>query len=160
MAWNGRTGSRQGRVDPGSNGCEYKSKMDSAAPVSDPVLDEARPDGSSAPWPVDLVHLGRYTLGDAALEREILGLFLGQIPLTIEALKFAPTDKDWYQAAHTLKGSGRAVGAWRVARLAQQAEKLGGIADKAACEAIVQKIEEAVAEAEAYVASVFPDPRS
>lgn len=138
-------------------GCEYKSiTMDSVPLTHDLSLEDIRAEPGFAPWPVDLVHLGRYTLGDAALEREILGLFLGQIPLTIEALKFAPTDKDWYQAAHTLKGSGRAVGAWRVARLAQQAEKLGGIADKAACEAIVARIEEAVAEAEAYVASVFP----
>lgn len=106
--------------------------------------------------PIDLAHLGRYTLGDAALEREVLGLFLGQIPLTIEALRYAASDKDWYQAAHTLKGSARAVGAWRVASLAQQAEKLGAPADRALSEAILSSIEDAVAEADAFVARAFP----
>lgn len=134
--------------------------MENAAARVEYRFEDSRPLELSAPSPVDLKHLGRYTLGDVALEREILGLFLAQIPLTIEALKFAKSDKDWYQAAHTLKGSGRAVGAWRVSRLAQQAEKLGGLADGLACEAIITRIEEAVAEADAYVASVFPPVRA
>ncbi len=60
--------------------------------------------------PVDLKHLRRYTLGDAGLEREILDLFFGQLPTTIAALAAAATPKEWKVAAHTLKGSGRAVG--------------------------------------------------
>jgi hypothetical protein len=40
----------------------------------------------AADRPLDHAHLRRYTLGDAKLEREILGLFLAQIPLTIESL--------------------------------------------------------------------------
>lgn len=106
--------------------------------------------------PVDRAHLVRYTLGDPVLEREVLGLFLGQIPLTIESLKFAATDKDWHMAAHTLKGSARAVGAWRLARLASEAEKLGrAAAGTEACEAI-SAIEAAAAEVAAYLAIEVP----
>jgi hypothetical protein len=112
---------------------------------------------ASAGSPVDRAHLGRYTLGDMGLEREVLGLFLAQLPLTIESLQFASTDRDWQVAAHTIKGSGRAVGAWGIARLGLEAEKLGGIADREACRAIIGRIEEAAAEVESYFAAAFPD---
>jgi HPt (histidine-containing phosphotransfer) domain-containing protein len=105
--------------------------------------------------PVDRAHLARYTLGDAALEREILALFLAHVPLAIESLKFASTDKEWREAAHTLKGSCRAVGAWRLGDLGLEAERLGGLGDRAACRAIIARIEEAAIEVEAYVAALF-----
>jgi HPt (histidine-containing phosphotransfer) domain-containing protein len=105
---------------------------------------------------VDRAHLRRYTLADPRLEREILGLFLAQLPLTVEALRFATTDKEWREAAHTLKGSGRAVGARDVAQAALEAEKLGGVANRALCLAAIERIERAGAEVEAYVAAAFP----
>ena len=110
----------------------------------------------SSPWPVDRVHLARYTLGDKDLECEILGLFAAEMPQRIEALKRAQSEKDWKFATHTLKGSGRAVGAWRVAELAQQAELLepGAGKDAAAVAAAIQRIEEAGAEAVAYIAGL------
>jgi HPt (histidine-containing phosphotransfer) domain-containing protein len=117
-------------------------------------VEQLRP---SLPAPIDRVHLGRYTLGDAALEREILGLFLSQIPLTIESLRYAETDRDWRVAAHTLKGSGRAIGAWEIARLGQEAEKIGGIADREACAAVIGSIEGAAAAIEDYFMASFPD---
>ncbi|MBN9246850.1 MAG: Hpt domain-containing protein, partial [Hyphomicrobium sp.] len=76
--------------------------------------------------PIDLAHLRRYTLGDKALEDEVLRLFLAQLPETLAALRTAATERDWKIAAHTLKGSSRAVGAWRIASLAQEAEALRG----------------------------------
>lgn len=112
---------------------------------------------SSRAPPIDRVHLGRYTLGDAALEREVLGLFLAQIPLTIESLRYAESDRDWQIAAHTLKGSGRAIGAWEIARLGQEAEKIGGIADREACAAVIGSIEDAASAIEDYVNASFPD---
>ena len=63
------------------------------------------------------------------LELEILGLFVEQLPITIGALEHAPTDKEWGMAAHTLKGSARAVGAWPLAALAEDAERLHGLPD-------------------------------
>ncbi len=103
---------------------------------------------------IDLQHLRRYTLGDARLELEILGLFIGQAPATVDALKQAQTNKEWVTAAHTLKGSARAVGAWRLAKLAEQAERLGGPNDRAACDSVVSQLEEAAAEARAHIVAL------
>ena len=67
----------------------------------------------SSSRPVDLVHLSRYTLGERELEREVLELFCSQSLIYIERLREARSDKDWKDAAHTLKGSASAIGAWR-----------------------------------------------
>lgn len=75
---------------------------------------------------IDRAHLARFTFGDLALEIEVLNLFMGQAPMTLATLADARTDKAWRDAAHTIKGSARAVGAFRVATAAEQAERLGG----------------------------------
>lgn len=72
--------------------------------------------------PIDLVHLARQTLGDRALEREILGLFMTQARALVAKLEMAPAGKSRLDLAHTLKGSARAVGAWRVAEQAERCE--------------------------------------
>ena len=74
--------------------------------------------------PVDLAYLARFTLGNATLEREVLQLFAAQIPLYLEALHGARVRKAWRDAAHCIKGSACAVGAWRLARCAQFAERV------------------------------------
>lgn len=107
-------------------------------------------DAASEP-PVDLKHLARYTMGDKALEKEILELFLAQLPQTIAALDKAETDRDWRIAAHTLKGSGRAVGAWQVARLAEVAEREVARANPEHCADIIARIERAAAEAGDFI---------
>jgi HPt (histidine-containing phosphotransfer) domain-containing protein len=107
-----------------------------------------------ATGPIDLTHLRRFTLGDKSLELEILALFIQQVPLTLESLKTALTDQDWRMAAHTLKGSSRAVGAWRLAKLSEHAESLGGPSDRSACGSVLREIEEAAAEARAQIASL------
>lgn len=75
--------------------------------------------------PVDLVHLARYTFGNRSLEREVLRLFLSQSQACLRRLKEAGgDDQAWRDAAHTLTGSARAIGAWGVAHLAEQAQAL------------------------------------
>jgi HPt (histidine-containing phosphotransfer) domain-containing protein len=83
-------------------------------------------EGSSAQGedPIDRTHLARFTRGDAALEQEVLQLFASQMPLYVQQLRSAATPKEWKQAAHTIKGSALAVGAHRLARLAQTAESV------------------------------------
>ncbi|MEQ1718528.1 MAG: Hpt domain-containing protein [Hyphomicrobium sp.] len=105
--------------------------------------------------PVDLKHLRRYTLGDASLEREVLDLFLGQLPQTIAALGAAASEKDWKMAAHTLKGSGRAVGAWRIARIAEQAERSDGIANPARVAETMDLLADAAHEARAFIEATY-----
>ena len=72
--------------------------------------------------PIDLTHLFRMTLGDHSLEREVLALFerqadmlIGRMP-GLEAAGVAAL-------AHTLKGSARGIGAWQVARAAEEVER-------------------------------------
>jgi HPt (histidine-containing phosphotransfer) domain-containing protein len=82
----------------------------------------SRPEGGTKP--VDLQYLARFTLGDADLEREVLDLFLVHTPIYFSDLKNAVTAKSWHDAAHTLKGAARGIGAWRLARCAEAAERL------------------------------------
>lgn len=64
-------------------------------------------------------------MGNRSLELEVLQLFAGQAPSTLAALDAAHSAKDWHIAAHTLKGSARAVGAWALAKAAEEAERAG-----------------------------------
>ncbi len=71
--------------------------------------------------PIDRAHLSRMTLGDDALEREVLALFERQIDLLMARMTGA--DPAAVAAlAHTLKGSARGVGAWSIARAAEAVE--------------------------------------
>jgi HPt (histidine-containing phosphotransfer) domain-containing protein len=70
--------------------------------------------------PIDTGHLKRMTLGDANLEREVLAMFAGQAVGLIGTLATLPPDAD--ALAHTLKGSARAIGAFRVAEAAESLE--------------------------------------
>jgi HPt (histidine-containing phosphotransfer) domain-containing protein len=78
---------------------------------------------------LDETHLDRMTLGDRRLEREVLELFLRQTTIMLDRIVDAPPPLA-AAAAHTLKGSARGIGAWRVARAAelleQAAEEDGG----------------------------------
>lgn len=119
------------------------------------------PPGAAAE-PIDRAHLSRYTLGSPILEREILGLFLAQLPLSIEQLRFAATDREWQIAAHTIKGSARAVGAGQIASLALEAEQGSGMADEDERDRILAALEGASETVQIYVEDAFPheQPRS
>jgi HPt (histidine-containing phosphotransfer) domain-containing protein len=107
--------------------------------------------------PVDLVHLSRYTLGERDLEREVLELFCTQSFVYLEQLRQSPSDKDWRDLTHTLMGSARAVGAWRVAEAAERAEPLAGEALAASREAGINDIDTSLREAEAFIKSLLKD---
>jgi HPt (histidine-containing phosphotransfer) domain-containing protein len=70
--------------------------------------------------PIDIEHLKRMTLGDAGLQREVLAMFAGQAVGLIGSLATLPSDAE--ALAHTLKGSARAIGAFRVADAAESLE--------------------------------------
>lgn len=75
--------------------------------------------------PIDRAHLSRMTLADASLEREVLELFRRQSAMLVARIAdLAPEAAA--AAAHTLKGSARGVGAWRVASAAEAVEAAGG----------------------------------
>jgi HPt (histidine-containing phosphotransfer) domain-containing protein len=109
----------------------------------------AMPEGPA----VDLVHLSRQTMGDAALETELLGLFARQAAVVTARLAQDSTAVALCRAdlAHTLKGSARSVGANRVAAAAEAYEAAardGATPDLAA-------LQGAVAEACAVVADLI-----
>jgi len=70
--------------------------------------------------PIDDAHLGRMTLGDIALEHEVLAMFSAQAVGLIGRLATLPPEG--MALAHTLKGSARAIGAFRVGDAAEALE--------------------------------------
>jgi HPt (histidine-containing phosphotransfer) domain-containing protein len=70
---------------------------------------------------IDFEHLARMTLGEPGLEAEVLTLFDRQAEMLLERMRDAPP-KAVAAFAHTLKGSARGIGAWRVAAAADAVE--------------------------------------
>lgn len=107
--------------------------------------------------PVDLVHLSHYTLGDTQLEREVLQLFQSQSGIYMDRLKSAAKAKDWREAAHTIKGSARGIGAWRVAESAELAETARDCPkSKAALEAL-HELEACIEETNGFISRLLTD---
>jgi HPt (histidine-containing phosphotransfer) domain-containing protein len=72
---------------------------------------------------VDLQHLRQFTADDAALEAEVLMLFVEHGARYLAAIAAGDREPSWRIAAHSLKGSARGVGAHGVAREAELIEK-------------------------------------
>jgi len=77
---------------------------------------------------LDVDHLGRMTHGDRGLEREVLQLFDRQAAMLADRLRDA-TAQVAALCAHTLKGSARGIGAWRLARAAEQLESVAAVGE-------------------------------
>jgi len=93
----------------------------------------AQPELKRAQGVIDDKHLELMTLGDRSLEREVLEIFARQTVLMVRRMAAADPARA-AAAAHTLKGSARGVGAWRVARAAERLEMAA--ADRAGDEAL------------------------
>ena len=104
--------------------------------------------------PIDLDHLTRMTLDDAGLKREVLAMFLRQTGELLESL--AARLGEGAAPAHTLKGSARAIGAFRVAAVAEALEaaiRRGGDPSPALAE-----LDAAIAEARASIEAILAQP--
>lgn len=108
-------------------------------PSGPPAADLAANPGS-LPGPLDFDHLERMTLGEKALEREVLEMFVAQSARLLDALAARPAETP--ALAHTLKGSARAIGALKVAGCAATLETAGQGGDAA-----LAALRDAVAEA-------------
>jgi len=124
------------------------------------LLDALRPiDAADAPSlvpddrAIDLVHLARTTMGDRSLEREVLQLFDRQSSLLIARMRTAAPG-GVSTLAHTLKGSARGIGAWRVARAAEALE-LAGAARNDEIPAALDHLAAASDEARAVIAELL-----
>jgi HPt (histidine-containing phosphotransfer) domain-containing protein len=85
------------------------------------------PASDRKPAALDEDHLARMTLGDRRLEREVLEIFLRQAAIMLDRIAGAEPVLA-AAAAHTLKGSARGIGAWRVAGAAEHLEYAAGAA--------------------------------
>lgn len=88
---------------------------------------------------IDLEHLARQTFGDRALEGEVLALFSRQAA-AIGARMAAASLQERATLAHTLKGSARSIGAFKVAEQAERIE--AAPSDAAALEALSAALSE------------------
>ncbi len=104
-------------------------KFDSTNSESASIISESVSTETCDEPVIDLVHLSRQTLGDLALETELLRLFEGQARAFAQRLR-APVGqgestqeiKQRIDLAHTLKGSSRAIGAFALADAAEAYE--------------------------------------
>ena len=120
-----------------------------------------QPDVTIAEHPVDLDHLNRYTGGDRGLNQEILKLFEEQCASTLAQLEALAKDdgagsKSWLDLTHTLKGAARGVGAFGLADVAAEAEKIA--TDKAAAVAIVHRLKSKSCAVQLFVDQLLTNP--
>jgi hypothetical protein len=102
---------------------------------------------------LDRNHLAHITLGDRALEREVLGLFHRQAEMLLGRMaNQAP--RVTAALAHTLTGSARGVGAWQVAAAAEALERASAAPDQAGIERAIGRLSTAVTQAQAVIAGL------
>jgi HPt (histidine-containing phosphotransfer) domain-containing protein len=120
-----------------------------------PTANAAAPTNAPMPAPVetaiDLEHLARMTLGEASLETEVLTLFDRQAAVLLTRMCDA-TPAAAAAFAHTLKGSARGIGAWRVAEAAEAVEATAIHASARAAASAVARLAAAIDEAKAAIA--------
>ena len=75
------------------------------------------------PYVLDCAHLRRQSSGDLDLERDLLRLLEGQCRRLAPVLAGGAPSRERADAAHTLKGAARAVGAWALADVAAEVEE-------------------------------------
>ena len=99
---------------------------------------------------IDDDHLGRMTLGDRRLEREVLEIFVRQVDIVAELLAHANRDEA-AMAAHTMKGSARGIGAWLMASAAERLEHAAGAGNRADLGEATEGLRTASLEAKAVI---------
>jgi HPt (histidine-containing phosphotransfer) domain-containing protein len=103
---------------------------------------------------IDSEHLCRMTLGDRALEHEVLGLFVRQAEMLRARMEASETDVVG-AAAHTLKGSATGVGAWSIARAAADIEVCAEARDPRALRDALSGLDTAIALAIAEISETL-----
>jgi HPt (histidine-containing phosphotransfer) domain-containing protein len=107
---------------------------------------------------IDEIHLRRMTLGDRRLERDVLEIFVRQAAIILDRMTDAEPALVG-AGAHTLLGSARGIGAWRVARASERLERAaregGQIAE---LEEVITELKAACLEASAVIAAHLTAP--
>ena len=92
-----------------------------AAKIAFEAPDNHKASCPSQSRPVDLVHLANQTMGDKALEAEVLQMFARQARALVQEMATADAAR-MTAVAHRLQGAAKAVGAFTVAAGAERLE--------------------------------------
>jgi HPt (histidine-containing phosphotransfer) domain-containing protein len=108
---------------------------------------------------IDLAHLDRMTFGEENLAREVLRLFDRQADtlLALAQIKRAGPSLA-ARLAHTLKGSARGIGAWKVAVTAEEYELAAQEADSEKLAGNFERLGRAILEARAAIRVLLAAP--
>ena len=123
------------------------------------MASQGRPKPEDRPPPdaeiFDRAHLARYTMESPELEREIIDLFLGQMPGALDLIRQAGNLASWRLAVHTLKGSAAAIGARRINQLASELEILDSDVDVNVKKTLVEALWRAVNDFRAMASRIY-----
>lgn len=103
---------------------------------------------------IDLAHLARMTLGEQRLERDVLDLFDQQAGMLLARMA-GEEPRVAAALAHTLGGSARGVGAWKVAEAAAGVERAATEPGANALTDAIGRLAAAVAEVQAAIADML-----
>ena len=93
---------------------------------------------------LDLAYLHQHSLGNAALETEMLELFLRQSMRLLLEFNVRTEPREWRDFARTLKSSASGIGALEVAQIAERLELCGQSKESAETRALLAALETAV----------------
>lgn len=105
---------------------------------------------------IDLVYLGRQTMGNKSLEIEILKLFRSQIEIHLSQLATLEDEAQLRVRLHTIKGAAHGVGAIEVGQLAAKAEK-DLMTNGAVQPGAIDRLRQALQETSHFIAKLLED---
>lgn len=126
--------------------------------ASQEVADAGAPKDVPAAQVLDLKHLDHQTLGDPALRRDVLQLFVDETPRFIADLKAATDSGSWRMAVHTLKGVSLNLGAFRLAQLCRSFETAEAAGTQRQKQEAAEQIAGAILEARSAIADTLRPP--
>ena len=110
----------------------------------------------TVPVVFDRSHLAQYTMDSPDLEREIVGLFVAQLPAILDRLQNVSSRDDWRIATHTLKGSALAIGACKIGDLAKKLEPVNSPDQDAKRKKLLSGLARAVDEFDEMARQLYP----
>ena len=126
--------------------------VDMAELSNQPLALVASPPLAGDDPPVDVAHLARMTLGERSLEIQVLELFDRHAELLLARMReVAPSGVAGF--AHTLVGSARGIGAWRVAAAAEALER--AVAECGELAPAIARLDAAVGEARLAICAML-----
>jgi HPt (histidine-containing phosphotransfer) domain-containing protein len=120
-------------------------------PVTDTVL---APPLVPVARSIDVDHLARMTMGDRALEQDVLRLFVQQAEMLRSRMDLANPEMTG-ASAHTIKGSASGVGAFAVAQAAEKVEHIARGGDHEGLEPALVVLDAAIREAVMEISEIL-----